>query len=445
MNRLLIAGVAGIMSASIVLAQPATQPAARQIAEIPLDGEIVETATLSPFALGELPDTLRRLVDRIDKARTDQQVSAVVLTVDQPVMGLAQIQELRAAIAAVRAAGKTVHCHVQTESLGGYLVATAADRIALTPTAGVWLMGLHGEALYLKGLLDKLGLAADMLHCGDYKTAPEIFTRTGPSDAAKEQFDWYFDDIYRQMIEAVADGRGMDPDAVQKLIDRGPFTAGDAMTAGLVDELAHRGPFLAALGRPEGVEVATGYGVKKGPQIDFASPFAVFKLLGEMLGAKGEPKGPTIAVVYLDGMIVTGRSERGLFGSSTVGSTKICTTLRKIKDDASVKAAVLRINSPGGSANASDIIYDAVADLAAVKPVVASMGNMAASGGYYAAAAAPMVFAEPGTLTGSIGVWGGKLVWGGLLDKIGVSTYPIRRGANADMFATTTRLSLIHI
>ncbi|NLX12825.1 MAG: signal peptide peptidase SppA [Phycisphaerales bacterium] len=423
-----------------------TQPSGRQrVAVFNLSGALREAPVEIEFGFNwEKPASLHDLLEKFEKAGKDERLKAIVLTFDSPAFGWAQMQEMRQSIHKLRAAGKEVFCYLEQAGPSVYMLATAASRIALTPTGNVQLVGLSSEQTYFKGLLDKLGLAADMICVGDYKGADEPFTRTGPSEQSKEMMDWLIKDLYEQMIEAIADGRHLQPNNVRRLIDRGPFTAREAREAGLIDELVYAEDLTNALRERYGTEIdfVHNYGQDKGPNIDFSNPFSFFSSIGKMMG-KSKPKASdTIAVVYIEGVIMTGRTEPSLFGeSNSVGSTTLRRVLTKARDDENIKAVVLRVNSPGGSATASDIIWHAASELSETKPLVVSMGNVAASGGYYVSAAGVNIFAEPGTLTGSIGVVGGKLITKGLWDWAGVSFHETNYGKNADLYSANRAFS----
>ncbi len=386
--------------------------------------------------------TLYELVEKLRKAGKDERVKAIVLTFDDPEIGLGQIQELREAIRALRGSDKDVYSWIEQAGMGLYLLASAAPRVFMAPVGELDLTGLHTEQTYLKGLLDKIGLEADIEHIGDYKSAGEPFTRTGPSEQALEMLGWLTNDIFEQMLEAMAESRGMARDDLRAIIDRGPFTAQEAMKEGLVDELLYPGEVVELLRRRYGKDVAfdRAYGEKQTPEIDLSSPFALFKILGEAMGkAKGRKK-PSVAVVYVDGMIVEGETEDDLFGDGgTAGSTTLRRALDEAREADHVKAVVLRVDSPGGSALASDIIWNAAESLKGVKPLVVSMGNVAASGGYFVSAGAGTIYADPACMTGSIGVITGKLVTRGLWDWLGVSFHEHSIGRNADLYSTNRR------
>lgn len=383
--------------------------------------------------------TLRSFLDRLDKASKDKEVVGVALLVDEVALGWGQVQELRSGIGRLRGAGKSVHCHVVSTGTGGYMVAAACDRVSMVPSGTLMLTGVSANAIYVKGLLDKLGIKGDMVHCGAYKGAAEPFTRTGPSKESREQMNRVLGDHYAQMVDAIAKSRRLQPRKVKEWIDKGPLKARDAVAAELVDKLSYRDEFLKEIHERFGdAKLARGYGREKGPEIDLASPFAFFSLIKEMMKPSQKRGKNIIALVYVEGMITGGRSGEMLLGDVMTGSDTLRSALLKAAADKSVKGVVLRIDSPGGSALASDVIHRATQVVRrAGKPLVASMGNIAASGGYYVAAGADAIFADPGTLTGSIGVVGGKIVFGGLLDKIGVSTHTYAFGRNADLFSMT--------
>ncbi len=385
--------------------------------------------------------SLFRLLERFRKIEKDDSVKAVVLTLSDLVMGWGQMQELRQAILSLRAAKKDVYCYLEEAGRTHYLLATAASRICIVPTGEVSLLGMYVEQAYFKNLMDKLGLEADIEHAGAFKGAGEPFTRTGPSEEARQMMEWLVKDLFEQMVETVSQGRNLPIDQVRALIDKGPFSARQAIEAKLVDDSVYVDEFVEALQDRYGkdADFQQNYGADKKSQIDLSSPFAIFKLLGES-GVKKPSTKPCVAVVYLDGMIVTGKTEQSPFGEAgAVGSTSLRHALTKARKDNSVKAVVFRVNSPGGSACASDIIWRAACELGKEKPFVVSMGNVAASGGYYVSAGAKAIFADRGTITGSIGVITGKLVTKGLWDWVGITFHETSIGQNADLYNSNRR------
>jgi len=437
---LIVLACLGAPVAQLLAAAADTRPAisTKKVAVFRLHGSIRESPKAFAFSLS-MSDrrTLYELVQRLGKAARDPDVAAVAFFLDEPSLGWAQVQELRAAGGRLRSSGKEVHCHLATADERGYMVAAACNRISLVPSGDVSIIGLAAEGLYFKGLLDKLGIVADMEHCGAYKASGEPYTRTGPSKEVQEQMQSLLGDLFEQMVEAIAQSRGLTPERVRELIDRGPLPARHAAGARLVDDLSYRDEFVRDLQRrfPE-AELIGNYGRQKSPELDLASPFAFFKLLKDAMEPTKKRGKNEIALVYLDGIIMTGTNEESFFDELISGSTTIRRALLEAADDENIKAVVLRVDSPGGSALASDLIYQAVQVVRkAKKPVVVSMGDTAASGGYYVASGADFVFAEPGTITGSIGVIGGKIALGGLFEKIGITTYTHKFGRHADLFA----------
>ncbi len=410
------------------------------VAVFRMHGEIEEPPPAMEFNFsGEEKRTLYNWIERLRKAKKDPQLKAVVLVLDEPQIGLAQMQELRTAIKELRAAEKDVYAYLESVNSGPYMLATAASKVVMVPTGDLNLIGLNTEQPYFKGLMDKLGLQADIEHVGAYKAAGEPFTRTGPTPEAKQQTEELVKDIFDQLVETIAESRQLQPGEVRTLVDQAPFTAKQALKAKLVDELAYAEDFTDTLKKKYGDEVTFehNYGAKKGPEVDFSNIFSVFKSFGEMMKEARTSGKTNIAVVYVNGMIVTGKQEQGLFGdSNNAASTTLRHTLAKAAEDDTVKAVVLRVNSPGGSALASEIIWHAAEELKTRKPLVISMGNVAASGGYYVSSGGASIFAEPGTITGSIGVLGGKLITKGLWDWAGVTFDQTKFGKNADIYST---------
>ncbi|MCL2329905.1 MAG: signal peptide peptidase SppA [Phycisphaerae bacterium] len=415
-------------------AEPAVVPVFR------LSGQLREAPPALDWGFETGPVNLHELLKRMNKAKQDSKVKAVVLTFEGPELGSAQRQEIRQAIKELRGAEKEVYCLLEDAEQATYLLSTAASRVYIVPTGEINLIGIHVESPYLKGLLDKIGVQADIEHVGNYKGAGEPFTRTGPSDEAKEMLEWLLKDLFDQMVQQIAEDRQLQPEQVRELIDRGPFTAKEAKQAKLVDEIAYPEEFTKTLKEQYGdnVKLTRDYGERKLPEIDLSSPFAVFKLFNDMVSkTKGSSKSQ-IAVLYVDGTIVSGKTEDNLFSESdSVGSTSFRRLVARLRDDDKVKGVVLRVNSPGGSALASDIMWHATQVLKEEKPLIVSMGNMAASGGYYVSMSGATIFAEPGTLTGSIGVIGGKMVTKGLYDWIGVSFHETTLGKHADLYSTS--------
>jgi len=423
------------------LAQPAGALAGR-VAVFHFNGPVLEKPQGDMgFSFGLEPDTLNQLVERIDKADADATVNAILVTLGAPGVGLAQIQELSHALGA---ANKPVYAHVDSLDTGLYALVATADHISVTPTGDVWLLGFYSEGLYLRGMLDKIHVEPDIVHIGDYKSAGEIFARTEPSEEAEANMNWLLDGLYEGLVKHLADARFSGDEAkVKKIIDGGPYSAEKALEIGMIDSVKHRQDLVAEIKTRFGADTkfVHNYGAQTGPDLNFDNPFALFQMIGELMSGKPKSTKTAIAVVHVEGAIMPGSEEPSLFGG---GGGARSTTIRKALDEAaaddSVKAVVLRVDSPGGSALASEIIYDATQRVrAAGKPVIASMGNVAASGGYYVSCGADRIYADPMTITASIGVVGGKLVTTGMWDSMGINWHPYQRGESAAIMSTSRK------
>jgi protease-4 len=412
------------------------------VAVFHLHGSYSESPKDEGFALFA-PDRLSfyELTSRMRKAAKDSNVKAVVLLVEEDALGSAQVQEVRQVMAQIRAADKEIYVHADSLGMPEYVLASGASRVSVVPTGDLWVMGLHGEAPYVRGLLDLLGVEPEFLHCGAYKSASEIFMRKGPSKEAEEMQNWLLDGRYEADLQLMASGRGVDVSKAREWVDNGPYIADKAKAAGMIDAVEHRQDLEGALREKFGKDVVFNrkYGEKKAPEMDFSNPFAIFKVFGDMMGEGKKKKSSkdAVAIVYVDGSISLGGGEASPFSMSEgAKSTDIRKALDEAARDDSIKAVVLRVDSPGGSAVASEIIFDATKRVKAKKPFVVSMGNVAGSGGYYVACASDVIFADESTITGSIGVVGGKLVTSPMFQKVGVTFKSYNRGKNADLMAT---------
>ncbi len=429
----------GPSAAATGKAEKAVGRAKASVVEFTLKGNYPEGPQQAGL-FSEMQPSLSKLVDRMDEAAKDKAVDAVILRIAEVELERATVDELRAAVARIRKAGKPVYAELVDADSRDYLLAGACDRIFMSPGGTLMIPGVRAEMTYYKGLLDKLGIEFHILQMGKYKSAGEPFTRTEPSPAAREEMTGIVDDLYQNLVATIAKDRKLDEAQVRKLIDEGIFTASAAQKARLVDCVAYTDEIHDLFRKKlpaEKVDFVTDYKKEKN-DIDFSGIGGIMKLMELAFGGKTSEKasGPRkIAVVYAVGMIVQGKSSSSFMGEDTVGSTSLVEALQKADKDPKVLAVVLRIDSPGGSAVASDLIWRQVNRMH--KPVIASMANVAASGGYYIAAAAKRIIAEPQTITGSIGVIGGKTVISKLLGKVGISTEVISRGRNSGMLSST--------
>lgn len=402
------------LSKSIIL----TAELGRDLIEGPRQNALAELVT------GPKP-TMRGFLDALERAANDSRVKGLYAHVGGDSLGLAKVQELRDAIAAFRAKGK--FAIVFSESFGEfgagtrpYYLATAFDEIWLQPLGAVGLVGLHSEQPFLRGMLDKLGIEPSFEHREQYKTAANILTETEMTQPQREEIESLLGSMAGQITRGIAETRHLSEAEVQALIDKGPLFADEAKEAHLVDRIGYRDEAVAEAHR------------RAGSGADLVS-------LSRYVEGAGHPhtKGPTIALIYGTGLIVQGSSSANpLTGTAEMSARHIARAFRDAFRDADVRAILFRIDSPGGSAVASESIWrDVVQARERGKPVIVSMGDTAGSGGYYIAAPADKIVAEPATLTGSIGVLAGKLVITHLLNNLGITADTVERGANSGMFS----------
>lgn len=456
--RLLAAAViAGFAAGGQACAQTAVaEQAAQAGSERPAKRK--STATIAHMRLtGGLPDGvgqggllsdvaphLHRFVERIDKAAQDARVKGLVLAIESPALGRARADEIRAAIARVRAAGKPVAAHLVGGAPVPYEVALACDTIAMPPAATLEITGVRAEMMFFKSLLDRLGVKAEILQVGEFKGAGEPLTRDSMSPQLRRQYEAFVGDLFEQFVARVAEMRRLPVEQARDLIDTGVFTPEAARAAGLIDAVAYEDEVIDGLAkrlRMEEPKVARDYAERKIDD-DFSGLGGLVKLMEILAGQKQAAptgKGKRIAIVHVIGEIREGKGRDDLLGGAAAGAETIIKAFRAAAKDEAVAAIVLRIDSPGGSALASDLIWREVKQ--AGKPVVASLSDIAASGGYYIAVAADRIVAAPGTLTGSIGVVGGKVAVGPGLEKAGIHTDVVSKGRNAGWLSITAPFS----
>jgi protease-4 len=396
-------------------------------------GELPEVAPddVVGQVFGRDVNTVRGFVESLNKASRDPRVRAVLVmpsSLDLPYWG--KVQEMRDAIVAFRKSGKSVTAFLEFGGDREYYLASAADRVFLMPTSSLDLTGVASYEMFLRGTFDKLGAYPDFIHVGDYKTATNQLTERGFTPAHREMAQSLNRDMYEQLVAGIAEGRKKTEAEVRGLLDQGPFVASAALDAGLVDELAYEDELDDRV--PELGEVDASNRIEGG---DYQ------RIRAESIGIRPRSR---IAVLYVVGTIVSGKSGFDGVNGAVVGSETIVEQIRKIRDDDSIRAMVVRVDSPGGSSVASDVIWRELAitrEEDPDRPIVASMSDLAASGGYYVAMPAEAIIAQPGTLTGSIGIFGGKIVIGGTLGKAGVTTETVVSGANADIYSPFSQFS----
>lgn len=401
-------------------------------AVLALGGGVVEREAygFSLFGGSGRGTELRALIDRLRQLAKDPNLTALVLRVDALSISLPDVTELRVALHELRAAGKVLACHTEGATNATYLVLTACERLGIAPLGQVAITGPAAMPIHVKGLLDKLGVQADFLHVGAYKGAAEPLTREAPSEEMKETITAILDRHYQTMVDVIARDRKLAPAAVQGLIDNALFSSEQAKTAKLVDEVGSFEAFRDGVAKAPWTKIELEDSAGK----DLKTMVKLAQFVG--MAGPDRPFGPHVAVVYALGNIVDGDGKGVLGAREEIAAQTLVAALRAIAADDDVKAVVLRIDSGGGSAQASELIWRAVAQVKERKPVIVSMSDVAASGGYYIAAGATKIFAHEDTLTGSIGVVGGKVAPAPALAKVGVTTYPMGRGKRATILAS---------
>ncbi|HET9899193.1 MAG TPA: signal peptide peptidase SppA [Streptosporangiaceae bacterium] len=431
----------GIPDSIMKLAKQRTAPL---ILELDLTEGLLESRPPDPLSaiMSRHQPTITDILSGLRMARDDQRVKALVVKVGGRAIGLGVVQELRQAIKRFGESGKPTFARAETfgEFAAGnlpYYLATAFDTIFLQPSGDVGLTGLAVERVFLRGALDKLGVTMEVGARHEFKSAAEQLTERGFSEPAREATKRMAESVTDQLTEAITERKNLGRDDATRLINGGPYVAGQALEAGLVDALGYRDEVYAAVRAKVKATEETGLLYLARYQRYKEMTNRVKQLSQHGLQSRGQP---AVALVHATGLIRRGRSGRGSplsRGEAAMGSDSITATLRAATRDPHIKAIVLRVNSPGGSYVASDSIWrEVVRTRNAGKPVVVSMGDVAASGGYFISMAADAIIAQPGTITGSIGVITAKPVLSEAYGKAGLSTDSVVLGKHAGMFST---------
>ena len=392
------------------------------VLEVSLVGQVVErpaylwgSRSIGPLSVREIDNALRRAAD-------DPRVSAAVLRVGPMLGGFAKAQEIRSAVHAFRDSGKPVVAMLELGTLIDLYVASAADTLVQVPT-GSFVLGLAARTQYYRELLDKLGIEFETFATGPYKSAMNPYTKTGMSDEEREVLESLLDSIYGQILDGIAEDRDLDRGTVQAAVDRGILPAAAARELGLVDELGFHDSLADVLAGGDAQRVSV-------------------RDYWELAGPSGWSLGrPAIALVHVDGLILPGDVTNDPFGGAVAGGDTIARAIRRARQSARVRAIVVRVDSPGGAVTASDVIWREAALAAESMPVIVSMSDVAASGGYWIATAGTRVLADGATYTGSIGVTMGRYNLAGAYAKLGIANDAVTRGANAGLFLDSRRLS----
>ena len=362
-------------------------------------------------------------VDSVTRvAKWDKDVAGALIEISGSNYGIGRYQEIRDAILNFKKSGKVVISYITDCSTGEYIVASACDSILIHPNTYLRLIGLRSEPMFFKGLLDKIGIRALLENIGEYKSATEAFTRTNMSEPYRENINAILDDLYDQLTNDIASARGWTQEFVKQLIDNGPYSANEAFRNNLVDEIVYS----------DGLH----HRAKKLSDADVNLVDVNDYMRSGLFPHEWSVPKPKIAVIEAEGMMMTGESFTDPFtGTKVMGAETIVRAINHTRHNDSIKAVVLRIDSGGGLVIAADVIWNELVELTVKKPLIVSMGDYAASGGYYIAAPADVIVAEPGTITGSIGVIGGKYSFKGLFAKLGIHKEILKRGKNADFYS----------
>jgi protease-4 len=410
----------------IITAMLETEPVVPDSAclNISLSGDIAEYTAPDQIedALGHSKLDMKKIRDNLEKARVDERIKGVILHFNMLETGFAKIQELRELIAEFRKSGKKIYAYLGSELsfTRDYYVASACDSVFMPPSANLFLTGLQSEVTFYKKFFSKFGVQAEFLHIGKYKNAPDTYTRESMSPEQRFVLQNFLDQYYRDIIRTIADSRNIDTVRVEELInDISGFTGNEALEEGLIDDVA----YLSDVENRFAIEDKT-------PESLSAEDYA--QIPASSLKIRNKSK---IAVVNCVGTIFSGsETEDPVFGK-VLGASTIVRDLEKAAESSSIKAIILRIDSPGGSASAADAIWAAVKKASEKKPVVASVSDYGASGGYYIAMAADTMIVTPNSLVGSIGIFAGKFNIAGLYDKLDLKNETVSIGKNAGLFS----------
>ena len=405
---------------------------------------IRDNSVLALSVSGDLPDyvpedplrrffggpeqSLTSLLLQFKKAKADKRITAILLDIDGSGAGWAKSEEIRDAIADFRSSGKPVYAYMEYGMNKEYYIASACNKIYVAPPGELFTVGLAADVMFFRGSLDKLGIYPDIYQIGKYKSAGDTFTQKEMSEAYKEYVNSLLEDLYTRLAEGIGKGRGKSVAEVKALIDKAPFSAGAARDAGLIDGAAYRDEVEKELKKRLGYKETEDLRLVRASEYRDVDP--------ESLGLN---KGEKIAIIYATGDIGSGKSENSPSGEQSIGSDTLAKAITDAANDKTIKAIVMRVDSPGGSGLASDIIWHAVEAAKKKKPLVVSMSDVAASGGYYISAGANKIIAEPSTITGSIGVVAGKPVVKGFYDWLGITNQYVTRGEAAGMFRETEK------
>lgn len=390
-------------------------------------GDMPERAPVDfplPWLDGASPMTVAETWSMLRRAASDPKIKAISLEPRGIGMGWAKLDEIRGALAQFKKSGKPVYAWLQTPSLKDYYLASVADHIAVSEEDILDVRGIRAEMTYVKGTLDKIGLEMEVEHAGKYKDAGDMFTRTSMSPETRESLGALLDGIYGRLVAGLATARKKSEAEIRDILDQGPYLAPAALKRGIIDAVEYEDQYYDALKKKAGLDE-----IRKLKPRDYTRSLEV------------DGKGTRVAFLVGDGAIYRGRGDDSGFDDAGIFSETFIKVIRQVLNDDEIKGVILRVDSPGGDALASDDILRELKLLSSKKPMVVSMSDVAASGGYYIAATGDPILAYPNTITGSIGVIFAKPNLKGTYDKLGLTEDGVQRGKNADFFSLTKPLT----
>lgn len=396
-----------------------------------ISGDLPDYAPRDPmaelFGVGE-QESFSNLLMQLRKAKVDTRIGAVFLDIGFSGIGWGKADELRTAIKDFRKSGKPVYAYTELGLNKEYYIATAADKVFMPPTGDIYVNGLAAEVMFFRGSLDKLGVYPEVIKIGKYKNAPNQFTEKELTEAHREVVNSMLDDQFNRLVSTIAEDRKLAPETVKEIIDNAPHNGSDAKKLGLIDGAFYRDEIDN--------EIKKKLGYKAEDELRKVGFSQYQDIRADSLGLNN---GERVAVIYASGAINTGQSTSSPVSGDSLGADTIIDAIDDAAADETIKAIVLRVDSPGGSALASDLMWHAIENAKKKKPFVVSMGDVAASGGYYIACNANKIVAEPSTITGSIGVFMGKPVVKEFYDWLGITNEYVLRGKNAGLFRETEK------
>ena len=386
------------------------------ILSVRIEGDVPEQAAQGPLErwVSGPTTSVTEIAEALDRARTDPRITGAAFRIGESTMNMAKLQEIRERIREFNRAGRFSVAYLEFATNRSYYLASACQSVFLLPKSLLYVRGMMASTMFYRGAFDKLGVVADFYRIGDYKNATNVYTEKKYTQAHREATQALLEDWYREFLRDVADGRRLKVEDVEAAFRKGPLTAQEALDAKLIDKTAYA---------DEARDVIREKNRGPAPRLS----------VREYLRRTEREGRSKLAVIYATGEILPGRSGMDPFGESVMGSDTIAEQFRRARQDDSIRAVILRVDSPGGAAFSSEVIRRQLERTKLVKPVVVSMSDVAASGGYWISMSANKIVAEPGTITGSIGIYTGKFNLRGLFDRLGISIDSVTTAENSTL------------